>query len=111
MSRYARKNLQELFADQGQDAVTLPLANFHDVDDDHSTVDRAVVAFVDDEKQVSYTGAVTLGGTSVRALKEHCRSAWVDGKPLVTLTKSSDGVLPVLAAELPATVPVAEEQA
>ena len=60
--------------------------------------DRAVVSFVDDEKAVSYTGAVILIG---EAVKEHCRSAWADGKPLVTLTPSVNGGLPEVTAELP----------
>lgn len=102
MSRYERKNLQDLFADKGTDSVTMVLANFHDVDDNETSVDRAVVAFVDDEKKMSFTGAVVLGGEDTKALKEHCRSAWADGKPLVTLTKGEEGKLPVLTAELPA---------
>jgi|GEM_PF-6156392 len=98
MSRYARKTLQDLFADHGPGNVTMLLANFHDVDDDNAKFDRAVVSFVDDEKAVSYTGAVILIG---EAVKEHCRSAWADGKPLVTLTPSVNGGLPEVTAELP----------
>lgn len=105
MSRYARKNLQDLFADQGTDKVTMALANFHDIDDESQKFDRAVVAFVDDVKELSYTGAVTLTGD----IKEHCRTAWVDGKPLVTLSKGAEGTLPVLTADVVA--PVADEVA
>lgn len=111
MGRYARKNLADLLADKGADSVTMVLANFHDVDDNDNAIDRAVVAFVDDEAQVSYTGAVILSAENQTALKEYCRSAWNDGNPLVTITKGAEGSLPVLTADIPVSDGQASEEA